>query len=78
MKINKRLTRTGVMQPHQIIKNRQSDNAYPRFDSEIVRSKPVGNRSGSADNLRYLHHRAKEARNRKARALRELEGLSKI
>ena len=30
-------------------------------------------RTGSADDLRLLHHRAKEAQNRKARALRELE-----
>ena len=77
----KRITRTGPIPPisGQTIKHRVNDiSNFPRFDSDIYRSTNSrnvmdSNRNGSADNLRLLHHRAKEARNRKARALRELE-----
>ena len=46
----------------------------PKFDADYrpgISSNQV--RTGSADDLRLLHHRAKEAQNRKARALRDLE-----
>ena len=81
--IGQRILQMGIHDTSRITKsnhpnlgniNQRSNDTLPLDPKSTgIDRKSNQGRTGSADDLRLLHHRAKEAQNRKARALRELE-----